>query len=87
VAKKPRIRVRFRRLRRLKGERKVFGQAWSDGEIELHPDQSSQQLLDTVIHEVLHIVMPNASETAVSSAASVARQKLWELGYRRIYLR
>jgi len=64
---------------------KMFGQAWvGDGLIEIDPRQSPKERMDTLIHECLHLLYPEESEEAVSSAGSSIAAVLWRDGYRRI---
>lgn len=56
---------------------------FEDGEIYIDPNQSPEQILETEIHEVLHIVNPNWNEDTVTTAGREVRRFLWRRGYRR----
>ena len=85
VRRKPRIVVVEKKLQRgLAGKGKLYGVAWTDGVVEIEPRQKPRCYLDTVIHEVLHIVLPDASETRILKSAHQITDVLWRLGYRRV---
>lgn len=59
-----------------------------------HPDQKKPEiwvkrsqkpidLMDTIIHEVLHAVRPELSEEAVLDTATTIAKALWKLNYRK----
>lgn len=66
--------------------RYAWGQHHSDGLIEVDPRQRESTRLDTVVHELLHHVNPDMSETVVSEAAGIFAKVLWEDGWRRVRL-
>lgn len=73
------IRVRERKLR------KYLGYAYTDKNlVEITPDQSPRQYLDTLIHEILHIMYPEDSETKISRNASTLTHHIWKKNYRRL---
>ena len=76
----PRIRVRFKKL----GREKAYGQAHSDGLIEIDPRQGQRVLLDTLIHELLHILEPDWSEAKVTRTAKTLTHYIWKSQFRRI---
>jgi len=41
-------------------------------------------LMDTVIHEVLHAIRPELSEEAVLETATTVAKALWKLNYRKM---
>jgi hypothetical protein len=45
--------------------------------------QGEDELLDTLVHELLHAVEPNWTEEKVTEASSEISRVLWRLGYRR----
>jgi hypothetical protein len=91
-----RIRIRVRRLpkARMGGKTyKVYGRAWlwasekatkPTPTIELHNQQTSRCLLNTAIHECLHLLWTDASEGKVTRAAGRIADVLWRLNYRRV---
>lgn len=52
--------------------------------IEIDPRQPARRYLNTLIHELLHHVCPEASENWVSRAAGTMAKVVWRQGYRRI---
>ena len=54
-----------------------------DGEIYIDPNQTPEQILETEIHEILHIVNPNWTEETVERSGREVRRFLWRRGYRR----
>jgi hypothetical protein len=53
-------------------------------EIWVKRNQKPLDLMDTVIHEVLHAVRPELSEEAVLDTATVIAKALWKLNYRKM---
>jgi hypothetical protein len=79
------IRVVHRRL----GREKAFGlcsPGKREGEwlIEIDERLKGKAHLGTLIHEIIHAVFPNASETATLRVEKIFRDVLWRQGYRRI---
>jgi hypothetical protein len=73
-----RIKVRERKLR------KYLGYAYLNEDIvEIDPNQTPRQYLDTLIHEILHILYPEDSETKISRNASTITHHIWKKNYRR----
>lgn len=73
------IKVQERKLRY------YWGYAYTDkGLVEITPDLTDRQYMDTLIHEILHIMYPNDSETKISRNASTITHHLWKKNYRRI---
>jgi hypothetical protein len=73
------IRVQERKLRR------YLGYAYpDDGFIEIDPTQKPRQYLDTLIHEILHMMYPEDSETKISRNARTITHHIWKKGYRRL---
>lgn len=78
--KKP-IRIRFRKL----GREKAAGLAHTkDRLIELDPNQRGFDLLDSAIHEIIHIQQPDLSEEAVIEFSNEMADLLWKLNYRLV---
>jgi len=72
-------------LRKL-GQHKAWGQAHIDKKIiELDPNQSPLDFLDTAVHELLHIAYPKMDESQVTKGARVIKHGLWKLNYRRTH--
>jgi len=55
----------------------------NSGEIYIDPRQSESELLDTMVHELLHLNFKYMSEKKVHSSASNIANTLWKMGYRR----
>lgn len=63
---------------------KAFGIAYSDLRlIELHDKQCESERMDTLIHELLHLMRPSWREKEVVRAANFLTRHLWAQGYRR----
>jgi hypothetical protein len=54
----------------------------SGGEIILDPRQPEDELLDTVIHELLHDACPYLEEYAVEVYGNHISEALWKMGWR-----
>ena len=78
--RKPKIRIKYRKL----GKEKAWGIAHSDGLIEIDPSVKSKKHLEIVIHEVLHILFPEASESEIENKSITLTKILWSEHYRRI---
>ena len=75
------VRIVEKRL----GRERAMGQAWPDiGLVEVDPRQRERERLDTVIHELLHVLKPHWSEDHVTRAADWLARHLWKEGYRRV---
>lgn len=77
---KPKIRIKYRKL----GKEKAWGIAHSDGLIEIDPSVKSRKHLEIVIHEVMHILFPEASEEEIENKSITLTKILWAEHYRRI---
>ena len=64
------------------GFRAVESNCYS-GEIYIDPRQSESELLDTLVHELLHLNFKYMSEKNVHNSASNIASTLWRMGYRR----
>ena len=79
--KSKRIKIVERKL----GREKAFGQSWqNDSFIEIDPRQKSRQYLNTLIHEILHVLYPEDSETKVIENSRILSKYIWEKNYRRV---
>lgn len=80
-------RVYFRKLPPTKrGDKLKPTLGWCDtatGEIWVHPDQPESELMDTLIHEALHLAFPKMGEKRVIKGANLVSDVLWKKGYRR----
>lgn len=67
------------------GREKALGLADTENKIiEIDPRQSGKTLLDTEIHEFLHIRHPDWTEGKVTREASAMARFLWKLKYRKV---
>lgn len=73
------IKVKFRKL----GRERAWGQAWSDGIVEIDPRQGQKRLLNTLLHELLHILEPSWSESHVMKVADTLCNYVWMARFRR----
>lgn len=62
----------------------VVGLAVSRKAIIIAERQDDYEMLDTFIHEMLHISLPRASEKEVARISRDISKLLWSAGYRRI---
>ncbi|NBQ70618.1 MAG: hypothetical protein EBU46_18015 [Nitrosomonadaceae bacterium] len=63
----------------------ALGQAWAaEGLVEIDPRQRAKVYLNTLIHELTHILFPEASEHKVRKVSGKYVKALWDAGYRRI---
>ena len=53
-------------------------------EIWVKRNQKPLDLMDTIIHEVLHAVRPELCEEAVLDTATTIAKALWKLNYRKM---
>lgn len=61
-----------------------FGEADTNtGEVVIDPRQSESELLDTAVHEALHVAFPRLSEGRIAKSATLIADTLWKMGYRR----
>lgn len=51
--------------------------------IEIHEKQCESERMDTLIHELLHLMRPSWSEKEVIRVANYLTRHLWAQGYRR----
>jgi predicted metal-dependent peptidase len=57
--------------------------AYANPEIWVKRSQKPLDLMDTIIHEILHAVRPELSEEAVLDTATTIAKALWKLNYRK----
>lgn len=82
MAASKKIVIKERKL----GRERAVGQAYKEnGLIEIDPRQNSFDYLDTVIHETLHVLFPELSESKVISNSKKLAKVLWKLHYRRVH--
>ena len=85
--KRPKIKIKFEELGEhppTNSNNTDFGQADKvTGDVTLDPRQPSSEMLDSAIHEFLHVACPYMSEKNVASTATIIAESLWNMGYRR----
>ena len=62
--------------------KQYLGYAYTDQDkIEIDPRQSSRRYLNTLIHEILHMLYPEDSETKITNNADTITHYIWHLIY------
>lgn len=74
------IKVIYKKL----GREQAHGIAESDGVIYIDPRLKGRKLLEIYVHEVLHLLYPEASEEEVIEKSIVLTKFLWRMGYRQV---
>jgi len=75
-----RIKIIYRKL----GKEQAYGQASSDGVVEIDSRLKSKKHLEVLIHELLHLLNPRDSEDMIIKKSVTLTKILWQEGYRRI---
>ena len=86
--KHDRVRVKETKLGRTDKIHKVLGDAdlppyKKTVEIRVDPRQNELTMLDTTIHEFVHLFDPDMKETTVRKLATYLAKGLWRNGYRK----
>lgn len=55
--------------------------------ITIDPRQKEKEMLDTMVHELLHIIVPKWEEAQIARVSRAVAANLWRQGYRRVRLR
>lgn len=77
----PRVRVLEKKL----GRERALGQVFQgEGLVEIDPRQGERERLDTLVHELLHLLHPQWGEERVIRVAGWFSRVLWQQRYRRI---
>lgn len=72
-------------IERKLGMEKAVGLAWmGENRIDIDPRQRPRAYLSTLIHEALHLAMPEASETKVEKVSLVVASVLWRQNFRKV---
>lgn len=75
------IKVIYKKL----GRNKVYGFAnCGHDEIEIDSRLKGKKLLEIIIHESLHLLIPEAEEEEIVQKSVILTNTLWHEGYRRI---
>lgn len=62
---------------------RVFGET-EGTKITIDPRQRSRTYLNTLIHELLHAIFPEMSETRVKKIAGIITRHLWDQNFRKV---
>jgi len=76
----PKITMRRRKL----GKERAVGLAHPDGLIEIDSREKGKELLDTTLHEALHVVFKELEEEEVVLIAGLLTDLLWDDHWRRV---
>lgn len=70
------------------GRENAFGQAFGHKNlVEVDPRQRARRHLRTMVHELMHKMYPEWSETKVDNDSKLIAFFLWEHGYRKVILK
>lgn len=69
-------------------KKKLVGNAWGmaykdENRIEVKSSLKDLSQLDTIIHELQHIIHPFMDEEHVEKSSTILAQHLWQIGYRK----
>ncbi len=77
------MKVQYRKL----GREKAYGQAHiGENTIEIDTRLNKRKHLEIMIHEALHILNPEFSETKILNQSKKLARVLWEQKYRKVDL-
>lgn len=77
---KPPIKIQYKKL----GREQAHGLAYKeDREIVIDNRLKGQELLETLVHEIIHIQSPKFAEIKVQGHAKELAELLWQQGYRK----
>lgn len=63
----------------------VWGWAYQDeNRIELEKNQTSKEYLNTLIHEMLHCMLPDLKEPHIEKMADMLANEVWRRKFRKI---
>lgn len=62
-----------------------FG-TWDKGLIKIDPRQEPSEMLDTLVHELLHEAQPEITEEGIERISEMVSAVLWREGYRKIVI-
>ena len=83
MKKEKKIKVVLKKL----GRERALGQAWMhENLVELEPRQKPKKFLAVLIHEILHCLEPDWSESKVDRHSMKIADIVWKQGYRKIFL-
>lgn len=81
------ITVKFKKLGKARPAGKKYGTPFGicnkqTGTITIDPRQPADEMMDTIIHEVLHYTYPFLEEDSILVGGTAISSLLWKLGYR-----
>lgn len=80
-SRKRKIKIEEKKL----GREKAYGLVYEgEDKIVVDPRQDSKEYMNTLIHERLHLLYPEWSETEVIRASNALAKVLWDCNYRKI---
>lgn len=80
-------------IERKLGQHKVKGSPvlgfahFDENLIEIDPRQTTFSYFDTLIHERMHLLFPDLSETQIKKKSSKLARFLWQNNYRRVEIK
>lgn len=64
---------------------RVWGWAnQEDFEVEIEKNQPPKEYLNTLVHEMLHCLLPDLSEKQTSKMANIMADEIWRKRFRRL---
>jgi hypothetical protein len=75
-----RFKVKYSKL----GRHKIWGQAHSEGLVEIDIRAKGRKKLELIIHECLHLLYPEDTEEQIISKSIALTKTLWHENYRQI---
>ncbi|MFZ9472489.1 MAG: hypothetical protein ACO26H_02195 [Sediminibacterium sp.] len=64
---------------------KVWGWAnQEDFEVEIEKNQPAKEYLNTLVHEMLHCLLPDLNESQISRMANIMADEIWRKRFRRL---
>ncbi|MEI6190525.1 MAG: hypothetical protein WCP61_08905 [Chitinophagia bacterium] len=72
---------------RINGQQFIGSSDSNTNEIIIDPRQNGKEFLQTAIHEKLHLIHPEYSETKIRIEARKLGHLIWSLGYRKVNLK
>lgn len=81
MSKRKKIKIKYRKL----GRANVWGLAYPDENlVELDERLKGKKHLEILTHEVIHLLIPEASEEETERLSINLTNLIWSQGYRRI---
>ena len=71
------------KLRKCGTSKTPFG-TWDKGCIKIDPRQEPSEMIDTLVHEILHEAQPEITEEGIERISNLISKTLWREGYRKV---